>query len=74
MKKNGFKTDVMSCIFAALIMNGMNEAEVKEYIEKTHNAGAAPNVAFEAPDGEALNVTSPDENPELDKLVKAMDI
>lgn len=74
MKKNGLKTDVMSCIFAALIINGMNETEVKDYIEKAHNAGAAPNVAFEAPDGEALNVTSPDENPELDKLVKAMDI
>ena len=23
MKKNGLKTDVMSCIFAALVMNGM---------------------------------------------------
>ena len=34
MKKNGLKTDMMSCIFAALIMNGMNETEVKEYIEK----------------------------------------
>ena len=31
MKKNGLKTDVMSCIFAALIMNDMNETEVKEY-------------------------------------------
>ena len=74
MKKNGLKTDVMSCIFAALIMNGMNEAEVKEYIEKAHNAGAAPSVTFEAPDDGALNVTSPEENPELDKLAKAMGI
>ena len=74
MKKNGLKTDVMSCIFAALVMNGMNETEVKEYIEKAHNAGAAPSVTFEAPDDGALNVTSPEENPELDKLVKAMGI
>ena len=74
MKKNGLKTDVMSCIFAALVMNGMNETEVKEYIEKAHNAGAAPSVTFEAPDDGALNVTSSEENPELDKLVKAMGI
>ena len=74
MKKNGLKTDVMSCIFAALIMNGMNEAEVKEYIEKANDAGAAPSVSFEAPDEGALNVTSPEENPELDKLVKAVGI
>ena len=74
MKKNGLKTDVMSCIFAALIMNGMNEAEVKEYIEKANDAGAAPSVSFEAPDEGALNVTSPEEKPELDKLVKAMGI
>ena len=60
--------------FAALVMNGMNETEVKEYIEKAHNAGAAPSVTFEAPDDGALNVTSPEENPELDKLVKAMGI
>lgn len=74
MKKNSLKTDVMSCIFAALIMHGMNETEVKEFIEKAHNAGAAPSVTFEAPDDGALNVMSPDENPELDKLVKAMGI
>ena len=73
-KKNGLKTDVMSCIFAALIMNGMNETEVKEYIENAHNAGAAPSVTFEAPDDGALHVTSPEENPELDKLVNAMGI
>jgi len=74
MKKNGLKTDVMSCIFAALVMNGMNETEVKEYIEKGHNAGATPSVTFEALDDGALNVTSPEENPELDKLVKAMGV
>jgi hypothetical protein len=55
-------------------MNGMNETEVKDYIEKAHNAGAAPSVTFEAPNDGALNVTSPEENPELDKLVKAMGI
>lgn len=55
-------------------MNGMNETEVKEYIEKAHNAGAAPSVTFEAPGDGALNVTPPEENPELDKLVKAMSI
>ena len=48
--------------------------EVKEYVEKAHNAGAAPSVTFEAPDDGALNIQSPEENPELDKLVKAMGI
>ena len=74
MKDKGLRTDIMSCIMAALIMNGMNETEVKDYIEKAHNAGAAPSVTFEAPDDGALNIQSPEENPELDKLVKAMGI
>ena len=52
----------------------MNETEVREFIEKANDAGAAPSVSFEATDDGALNVTSPEENPELDKLVKAMGI
>ena len=74
MKEKGLRTDVMSCIMAALIMNGKNETEIKDFLEEANNAGAAPSVTFEAPDGEALNVTSPEENPELDKLVKSMGI
>ena len=74
MKDKGLRTDIMSCIMAALIMNGKNEAEIKAFLEKAHQAGAAPSVTFEAPDDGALNVTSPEENPELDKLVKAMGI
>ena len=74
MKNKGLRTDIMSCIMAALIMNGKNEAEIKAFFEEAHQAGAAPSVTFEAPDDGALNVTSPEENPELDKLVKAMGI
>ena len=74
MKEKGLRTDIMSCILAALIMNGKNETEIKEFLEEANNAGAAPSVTFEAPDDGALNVTSPEENPELDKLVKAMGI
>ena len=74
MKAKGLKTDVMSCILAALIMNGKNETEIKTFLEEAHQAGVAPNVTFEAPDDGALSVTSPEENPELDKLVKAMGI
>lgn len=55
-------------------MNGKNETEIKEFLEEANNAGAAPSVTFEAPDDGALNVTSPEGNPELDKLVKAMGI
>ena len=53
---------------------GKKEAEIKAFLEEAHQAGAAPSVTFEAPDDGALNVTSPEENPELDKLVKAMGI
>ena len=66
MKDKGLRTDIMSCI--------KNEAEIKAFFEEAHQAGAAPSVTFEAPDDGALNVTSPEENPELDKLVKAMGI
>ena len=74
MKEKGLRTDVMSCIMAALIMNGKNETEIKDFLEEANNAGAAPSVSFEAPDDRALNITSPKENPELDRLVKAMGI
>ena len=74
MKEKGLRTDVMSCIMAALIMNGKNETEIKEFLEEANNAGAAPSVSFEAPDDGALNITSPEENPDIDRLVKAMRI
>ena len=74
MKDKGLRTDIMSCIMAALIMNGKNEAEIKAFLEEAHQAGAAPSVTFEAPGDGALNVTSPEDNPELDKLIKAMDL
>ena len=72
MKNNGLKTDVMSCIMAVLIMNGKNEAEVTAFLEKADGAGAAPSVSFEAPEDGALNITSPEDNPELDKLIQAI--
>ena len=72
MKNNGLKTDVMSCIMAVLIMNGKNEAEVTAFLEKADEAGAAPSVSFEAPEDGALNITSPEDNPELDKLIQAI--
>ena len=60
MKEKGLRTDVMSCIMAALIMNGKNETEIKDFLEEANNAGAAPSVSFEAPDDGALNITSPE--------------
>ena len=72
MKNNGLKTDVMSCIMAVLIMNGKNEAEVTAFLENADEAGAAPSVSFEAPEDGALNITSPEDNPELDKLIQAI--
>ncbi len=72
MKSKGIETNVMTCIIAALAMNGMNEAELKEYLEEAAQSGATPSVTFEAPNDGALNITSPEDNPELDKLVKAM--
>ena len=43
------------------------------FIEDGFAAGAAPCVSFEAAEGEALNITSPEENPMVDALVQAIE-
>ena len=70
MKSKDLKIDTMNCTLSTLVRNGMIETEMKEYL----GTGAAPSATFKAPDVEALNITSPEESPEQDKLVKAMGI
>lgn len=52
-------------------MNGKTEDEVKSFLEEADKANARLSVAFEAPEGEALNVTSKEDNPLLDIFVQA---
>lgn len=42
MKDKGLRTDIMSCIMAALIMNGKNEAEIKTFWKKPIRQGQLP--------------------------------
>ena len=43
-----------------------------EFIREADAADAAPSVSFEAAEGEALNISSPEENPMVDALVQAV--
>lgn len=71
IKGKGFPTDVMSCIMFGLIMNGKTEDEVKSFLKEADEEHAHLSVAFEAPEGEALNVKSKEDNPLLDIFVQA---
>ncbi len=72
LKNKGLSTDVMSCVVIAMMMKGMSEPEVKKFIEEASNAEAEPSVTFEASNDGGLNITSPEDNPELDKLIKTI--
>ena len=69
-----FYAYITMLVFRYLLNGKLTAQKKKAFIEEANQAGAAPSVTFEAPDDGALNVTSPEENPELDKLVKAMGI
>ena len=72
LRDNGFKTDVMACIMSAFIGHGKSQEETLAFLEEAAAAGAAPSVSFEAAEGEALNINSPEENPMVDALVQAV--
>lgn len=73
LRDKGFKTDVMTCIMSAFIGHGKSQEETLAFMEEAAAAGAAPSVTFEAPEGEALNVSSPEENPVMNQLVRAIE-
>jgi len=72
LRDGGYNTDVISCVIAGLAGSGMNSDQAMEFIREADAAGAAPNVTFEAAEGETLNITSPEENPMVDALVQAV--
>ena len=72
LRDKGFKTDVMACIMSAFIGHGKSQEETLAFLEEAAAAGAAPSVTFEAAEGEALNINSPEENPMVDALVQAV--
>ena len=71
LRDKGFNTDVMTCIIANIGAN-MGEEKAMAFLEEAAAAGAAPSVTFEAAEGEALNINSPEENPMVDALVQAV--
>lgn len=72
LREGGFKTDVNSCVILELYGHGMSKKEVLDFFGEAEAAGAAPSVSFEAAEGEALNISSPEENPMVDALVQAI--
>lgn len=70
MRDKGFKTDVMTCIIGTVGAN-LGEEKAMSFLQEAVAAGAAPSVSFEAAD-EALNISSPEENPMVDALVQAV--
>jgi len=72
LRDKGFKTDMITVIIAEIAAR-CGQDETIAFIEKAEAAGAAPSVTFEAAEGEALNITSPEENPMVDALVQAIE-
>ncbi len=71
IRDKGFKTDVITVIIAEIAAH-CGQDETIAFIEKAEAAGAAPSVTFSAADGEALNITSKEDNPIVDALVTAI--
>ena len=71
LRDKGFKTDVMTCIIANIGAH-LGEEKALAFLTEADAAGAAPSVTFEAADGEALNITSKEDNPIVDALVTAI--
>lgn len=72
LRDKGFKTDVMTCIIANIGAH-LGEEKALTFLTEADVAGATPSVTFEAAEGEALNITSPEENPMVDALVQAIE-
>ena len=73
IKKNGFPTDVMSCVMAGLLMNGKTEEKVKAFMQEADDAHAHLSISFDALDEKGLNIKSKEENPLRDILVQAVE-
>ena len=73
LRDNGFKTDVMACIMSAFIGHGKSQEETLAFLKEAAAAGKAPNISFEAAEGEALNITGKENNPMVNQLIEAIE-
>ncbi len=72
LRDKGFKTDVMTCIIANIGAH-LGEEKALAFLTEADAAGAAPSVTFEAADGEALNISSKENNPMVVQLVEVIE-
>ncbi len=66
-------TDVMTCLAVGLLSSFDTREEAENFAAEAEAAGAAPEVSFEAAEGESLNIKSKEENPMVDQLVQAIE-
>ena len=72
LRDKGFKTNITMCMMAGLSQSGMKEEEIMSFLAEADAAGASPSLTIEAEEGQALNITSKEENPMVDMLVQAL--
>ncbi len=73
LRDEGYKTDVMTCLAVGLLSSFNTREEAENFAAEAEAAGAAPEVSFEAAEGESLNIKSKEENPMVDQLVQAIE-
>lgn len=73
LKERGIPTNVMNCIVFGFISSGKTEEETRTFLEEARKAKGKLSVSFDAPEGEALNVKSQEDNPMLDQLVQIVE-
>lgn len=70
LKEKGTPSDILSCIGLCFIKNGKTPEEAAEIIQTGFNKGYHLSVAFEAPEGGTLDISTPEKAPVLDKIVQ----
>jgi len=73
LRSKGFDTTIMSCVMAGLAMSGMSEEESMKFLTEADESKTGVSVAFEAPEGKALKMTSKEDNPKMDELVQIVE-
>ena len=72
LRNKGFKTNITMCMMAGLSQSGMKEEDIMSFLTEADAVGSAPSVTIEAEEGQALNITSKEENPMVDMLMQAL--
>lgn len=72
-KEKGMRSDILACILTSYITyGGMQPEEAVAFVKDGFAKGFLPQVAFVAPDGGALKLTTPEAAPTFNKIVEAM--